>query len=233
MRRIIVKRDDLRAYLQPVDLRSRECAEYYLDTFVSRITMDMLLIRVRKQAVVLRAGPDMVFANIDAPSKTLRVDFHAMQAANRFVEDRIYRDRFYQISLIRLFISGLQGVVKACESFERSLAERAVTSDLLLSYIDRLSSYHAMGSVKFCITYAGIKQELRALCGDDDIAESVLSPGNASLFNRVYAEQLRLAYTRLAAPHDYPQAVSEYRTQYGFIEGEDMDYESRDTEAFV
>ena len=235
MPRIIKTSEDLKRYLRPIELGGRECAEYELHGFLSRIAMEALQIRMRKQAQVLTQADRTVGANVDVPNKRLRVDLTAMRETNTVVEQGLFGDAAFQIAVLRTFSSTLGALRRACEDFEQSPASGPVTADTLLTYIDTLTTYHTLGAVKFCLKEERLRQEFLNVIGNQaDAVDEAMTPVQTSLFNHLYALQLDLLLVRLSASGpEYDAALDAYRERYGFLEAEDMDYEDRNTPEHV
>src|SRR5262245_50477605 len=231
VQRIIANVCDLQRYLSPADLAGREQVEYRLESFKSRIAMELLQVAVRKQGCLFGFDHELVAANVAVETRSLQVDVRQLNALNDQIRDRVWTDALFQIRLLQRFHTCKQRMDIVATRVHVGARTGDATADDLIEYIDLVTSYHELGVLKFSFPDRLARREIAAtLCGDQRILRDVLRPQGVSLFYELYVQRLRLAWCRLTqADDDYLRAVAQFRERYGFLGAEDMDFRERDT----
>jgi hypothetical protein len=236
MRQFIHTAEDLETYLAPMDLDEEECVVFALDGFQSRLALEMLQIRMRKQGQIYDLSDGLVPCMVAIPERELRASRSVIQDLNGQLSDAVILEPVMQIAIMRNFVSGLEEILQASKEFERALEQRETpTPTSYLRYVDAVTNYQSLDSLKFSLKIEQVKQALESVPGmDAEWCEDLCRPPQVSLFNQLYRHQLELLLVRLTSPAaSYAEACSTYRRQWGFLEAEDMDFVDFDTDVFV
>jgi len=218
-----------------MSLDDEECVVFALDGFQSRLSLEMLQIRMRKQGQIYNLSDKLVPCVVAISEKALRASRPVMQALNAQISNTVILDPVRQIEVMRNFVTGLEEVLQTSEEFERTI-ERGETPVLAcyLRYVDAVTNYQSLDSLKFSLKFEQVKQALELVPGmDAESCEDLCHPPKVSLFTQLYRRQLELLLVWLTSPAVYEEARSIYRKEWGFLEAEDLDFADCDTDAFV
>jgi len=235
MRQFIQTAQDLEIYLAPMSLDDEECVVFALDGFQSRLALEMLQIRMRKQGQIYNLSDQVVPCVVAIPEKALRASRPVMQALNAQISNMVIFDPVMQIEVMRNFVTGLDEILQASEEFERALeCGETPAQASYLRYVDTVTNYQSLDSLKFSLKIEHLKQAFELVPGmDAESCEDLCHPPKVSLFTQLYRRQLELLLVWLTSPAVYEEARSIYRKEWGFLEAEDLDFADFDTDAFV
>lgn len=236
MRSLILTVQDLETYLAPTNLDKEECVVFALDGFQSRLAMEMLQIRMRKQGQIFNLSDQLVPCMVAISDRAVRASRSRLQALNAQLSKMMILDPVRQLEVLRNFVRGLEEVLRASEEIERALERsKTPTPAAYLHYVDAVTNYQSLDSLKFSLKREQVKQVLESVPGmDDEWCEDLCQPAQVSLFNQLYRHQLELLQIRLTSSADaYSEARSAYKKEWGFLEAEDLDFADFDTDAFV
>ena len=158
---------DLETYLAPMGLDEEECIVFALDGFHSRLAMEMLQIRMRKQGQIFDLS-GLVPCMVSIPERALRVSRTAIQTLNRQLADRIICDPVSQIAVMRNFVICLEVVREASQEIESPLElTRKPTAIAYLRYVEAVTNYQSLDTLKFSLKIEEVKQALQLVPGMD------------------------------------------------------------------
>lgn len=236
MRPLIQTPQDLEEFLAPVGLDEDERMVFALDNFQSRLAMETLQIRMRKQGKIFDLSDKLLPCMISIPERVMWVSRSVIQALNRQLSAGITGDPVLQIEVMRNFIAGLEKVLQVSEEMEGILKQTHLpTTAVFLRYVDTVTNYQSLGALKFSLKIDQVKHALESVPGmDPERCESLYQSTPVSLFTQLYRRQLELLLVRLTSSATaYAEARSAYRTEWGFLEAEDLDFADFDTDTFV
>ncbi|MGD9850955.1 MAG: hypothetical protein AB7T38_06795 [Nitrospirales bacterium] len=227
---------DLEEYLAPIRLDEDERMAFTLDNFQSRLAMEILQVRMRKQGQIFALTDRLVPCMIRIPDRAMWVSRSVIQTLNRQLAAGVNGDPVMQIAVMRHFVTGLEEVLKAGEAIEQILERKHLpTTAVFLHYVDTVTNYQSLGSLKFSFKIDQVKQALESVPGmDAEWCKGLCQSTPGSLFTQLYRRQLELLLVRLTSSATaYAEARSAYRKEWGFLEAEDLDFAEFDTDAFV
>jgi len=236
MRQFIQSAQDLEIYLAPMSLDDEECVVFALDGFQSRLALEMLQIRMRKQGQIYNLSDKLVPCMVVISERALRASRSVIQALNAQISNTIILDPVMQIEVMRNFVTGLEEILQASEEFERALERREIpTPASFLRCVDAVTNYQSLDALKFSFKMEQVRQALESVPGmEAEWCEDLCHPPQVSLFTQLYRRQLELLLVRLTATTAaYEESRSIYRKAWGFLEAEDLDFADFDTDAFV
>lgn len=236
MKSLIRTPQDLENYLAPVVLDEDERMVFALEDFQSRMAMEILQIRMRKQGKIFDLSEQLVPCVISIPERIMGVSRSMIQTLNQQLSAGITGDPVLQIAVMRNFITGLEQVLHVSEEVERLLHRLHIpTTDVFLRYVDSVTNYQSLGALKFSLRIDQVKQALESVPGmNPEWCESLCQITPVSLFTQLYRRQLELLLVRLTSSATaYAEARSAYRMEWGFLEAEDLNFADFDTDTFV
>ena len=235
MKQFIQSAQDLETYLAPMSVDDEDCVVFALDGFQSRLALEMLQIRMRKQGQIYNLSDQQVPCVVAISERALRASRPVIQALNAQISNTVILDPVSQIEVMRNFVTGLEEVRQTSEEFERALeCGETPAPASYLRYVDAVTNYQSLDSLKFSLKIEQVKQALELVPGmDAESCEDLCHPPQVSLFSQLYRRQLELLLVWLISPAAYEEARSVYRKEWGFLEAEDLDFADFDTEAFV
>jgi hypothetical protein len=236
MRQFIQTAQDLETYLAPMSLDNEECVVFALEGFQSRLAMEMLQIRMRKQGQIYNLSDKLVPCMVAISERALRASRSVIQSLNAQISNTIILDPVMQIEVMRNFVTGLEEILQASKEFEWVLERgETPTPASYLRCVDAVTNYQSLDALKFSLKIEQVEQALKSVPGmNAEWCEDLCHPPQVSLFTQLYRHQLELLLVRLTATRAaYEAARSIYRKEWGFLEAEDLDFADFDTDAFV
>jgi len=235
VRQFIRTDQDLNAYLAPLSLQKDDCMVFELEGFHSRLAMEMLQTRMRKQGKIFDLSEDLVPCMVLVSDRMLWANRSVLHALNTQLSEQILQDPIAQIMVMRTFLMEFTNVLEVSEGFERTL-ELGTTPfpERYLQYVDAVTNYQSLDALKFSLKIEDVRHLLEQVPGmNEDWCEALVRPKQESLFTRLYQRQLELLLIWMTAPDAYDDARADYRRQWGFLETEDLDCANFDTDVFV
>lgn len=215
----------LTLYLSPVTIEG-ETLRFDLSNYLSKVTKEMLQMRLRKTAQALDAGLELIPANVSSSGTKLLVDSAALLRSNARVRGRLQEGPDGGLAYLRRIIDARQRLDAAAAEFARQLSGRRLPTDAsLLEYLDASSVDQALGSLKFCLP-ADVRTRLSSWFAEDGLLNALLSPDLPSMWLKLHRRELFLALLRLRAPAEtYHHRLRAYQRDFGYLLAEDVDFE--------
>jgi len=235
VRQFIRTDQDLNAYLAPLSLQKDECVVFALEEFHSRLAMEMLQTRMRKQGQMFDLSGELVPCMVLFSDGILWANRSVLQALNTRLSEQILQDPIAQIMVMKTFLTEFTNVLAVSEEFERTLERgMAPAPESYLQYVDAVTNYQSLDALKFALKIEDVRRLFDQVPGmNADWCEALVRPAQESLFTRLYRRQLELLLVWMTSPDGYADARADYRRQWGFLETEDLDCADFDTDVFV
>lgn len=235
VRQFIRTDQDLNAYLAPLSLQKNDCVIFELEGFHSRLALEMLQTRMRKQAQMFDLSEELVPCMVWESDRILWADRSVLHGLNAQLAEQIFQDPIVQMRVMRTFLAESATVREVSEDFERILEGGSIPdSEIYLRYVDAVTNYQSLDALKFSLRIEEVTRLFEQVPGmNEEWREALVRPAMESLFTCVYRRQLELLLIWMASPEAYPDARAVYRRQWGFLETEDLDFADFDTDVFV
>ena len=223
-----------RSYLAPVPLAG-ETVRFDLSTFRSRVTREMLQVRLRRTSQAFGASSAPLAANVTPDEPALEVEASALMAANAVVTERLAQGPAGAVDALRRLAAAAASLDAASRRFAGVVSGgRCPSSAALLGYLDASAQDQALGALKFCLP-GDLRPRLAAWFSDEPhLLEALLSPASRSLWSWLKAQELALAASRLRGPASaYLERLRRFRRACGYLDGEDVDFRAAESEAAI
>ncbi|MEO5680064.1 MAG: hypothetical protein ABIS47_10385 [Acidimicrobiales bacterium] len=205
----------LHAWLRPLPFDS-EALRFDLAPHRSRVSRELLQVRVRLTARAFGTGAGLVAANLVDGGTALAVDAAALRLANGAVRSGLEAGPAEAVRQMRRLAAARVEVDRRARAFEGH-------GDMV-GYVDAAALLAALGSLKFCLPDS-LRPRLTDLLGSADLVGPLLAPDGPTLWSTVRSRELALARRRTRGPAAlYRRRLASHQRAYGYLMGEDVDF---------
>lgn len=204
-----------------------ERLSFDLSTFGSRVTRELLQIRMRKQAQAFGVGEYLVPATVVKGGAELQVDTEKLLAVNAEVRGRLEQGVDGPIRYLQALGESRRTLTATARQFRQALEDGAASDRTFYAYIDASTDDQELGALKFCLP-PDLPGRLRAfLSHDPGLAEALTQSETPSLWSGLRMRELALARLRLrGATVRYRKLLAQHRQFHGYLSAEDVDFQA-------
>ncbi|MGI8685178.1 MAG: hypothetical protein ACR2MO_08850 [Acidimicrobiales bacterium] len=227
----------LESWLEPLPFEG-EALRFDLAPHRSRVTGQLLQVRVRLTARAFGVGTELVAANVVDDGAALEVDAAALSAANAAVRSGLEAGPAEAVHQLRRLAGARAEVDRLAAAFdpvgaavrrrqgpESGPSDRSPggPGDDVVGYVEAAAVLAALGSLKFCLP-----DTLRPRLADllpADLVDPLLAPDGPTLWSVVRGRELALARRRVRGPAGlYRRRLDAHKRAHGYLLGEDVDF---------
>lgn len=224
LRRWIGDAAALESYLAPCDLGPGERLGFDLTGFQSRVTRELLLVRMRKQAQAFGVGEALIPAALSPDGTRLDVAADALLDANAAARERLAAGAEGPVRYIRHMAAAGVAADDAARRFAVALAGGRPGATLFFAYLDAATTDQEIGALKFCLPPT-LRERLADLLPDRPALAALLRAEAPSLWAGLRARELALAALRRRGPAArYRRLLAAHRRGHGYLGAEDVDF---------